>query len=126
MARQRAELVNVVERAVLLSPGSEIRLTDLPTAISSQAPATAAFQPLGSPLTCEAPPSWLGKPLHDARQRAVDDFESRYLSHLLQETGGRICETARRAGINERSLYELMRRHHLHKEDFRPGRPGGA
>jgi DNA-binding NtrC family response regulator len=39
--------------------------------------------------------------------------------------GRRVRETAQRAGIGERSLYELMRRHHLNKEDFRPGRPGG-
>jgi DNA-binding NtrC family response regulator len=117
--------LNRAERAVLLSPGPEIGLADLPPAISSQAPAAAAFQPFGSPPPCEAPPPWLDKPLHDARQQVVDDFESRYLSHLLRETGGRICETAQRAGIGERSLYELMRRHHLNKEDFRPRRPGG-
>lgn len=117
------ELINVVERAVLLSPGPEIRLIDLAKTISSQAVATAVSQPPGSPPSGEAQPPWLGRPLHDARQQVVDDFESRYLSALLRETGGRISETARRAGINERSLFELMRRHRLRKEDFRPRQP---
>ncbi len=113
------ELINVVERAVLLSPGPEIRLADLPRAISSLDPGASASHPPGPPLPGEALSPWVGEPLLDAREQVVGEFESRYLSHLLRETGGRIHETARRAGINERSLYELMRRHGLRKEHFR-------
>jgi len=38
---------------------------------------------------------------------------------LLRQTAGRVGETARRAGIDPRSLYTKMRRHGLRKEDFR-------
>ncbi len=117
------ELINVVERAVLLSPGPEIRLVDLPRAIASQAPAAAAADPLAVAQPGAAPPVWLDKPLRQARRDVVTAFESAYLTHLLRETRGQITETARRAGINERSLYELMRRHGLRKEDFRARRP---
>lgn len=55
---------------------------------------------------------------------AVTEFERTYLSRLLRETGGRVGETARRAGVSERSLYELMRGAGLDKADFR-GTPNG-
>jgi DNA-binding NtrC family response regulator len=38
---------------------------------------------------------------------------------LLRATGGRIGEAAKRAGIQERSLYEKMKQFGLRKEDFR-------
>ena len=55
----------------------------------------------------------------EAKQRVVAAFERRYLTDLLEATGGRIGETAQRARINERSLYALMRKHGLKKERFR-------
>ena len=119
------ELINVVERAVLLAPGPEVGLADLPSAISSRAAAGAAASgPLAPPPPGEARPPWLGRPLQDARRQVLDDFESRYLTHLLNEAGGRISTAARSAGINERSLYELMRRHGVRKEEFRTRRAG--
>jgi DNA-binding NtrC family response regulator len=54
----------------------------------------------------------------------VASFERRYLSHLLRETGGAIGETAARAGINPKTLYEKMKTHDLRKEDFRRGATG--
>ena len=35
-------------------------------------------------------------------------------------------ETARMAGVTERTLYALMRRHGLRKEDYRSGSQEGA
>jgi DNA-binding NtrC family response regulator len=40
----------------------------------------------------------------------------------MQETGGKIGETARRAGMEPRSLFDKLKRHGLRKEQFRPGR----
>ena len=114
------ELINVVERAVLLSPGPEVGLVDLPRAISSMAPDS------GGGATGAVPtPTWRGKRLTEARHEVVGAFERAYLTDVLRATGGRIGESARRAGLSERSLYELMQRHGLRKEDFRP-RPGAA
>ena len=50
---------------------------------------------------------------------AVRKAETAYLSLLLEETRGRIGETAKRAGILPRSLFEKMRRYGLKKEDYR-------
>ncbi len=119
------ELINVVERAVLLSPGPEIRLIDLPRAISSQAPVALRFDAPEDSGTTGAPPPWAAKPLHEAKRDVVIEFERAYLAHLLRESGGRMGATARRAGINVRSLYDLMQRHGLRKEDFKPARLRG-
>ncbi len=45
--------------------------------------------------------------------------ERRYVTEILRATRGRIGETAKRAGLNERALYALMKRHGLKKEDFK-------
>jgi len=65
------------------------------------------------------PDNWLQKPLGEVRGVVLTNFERAYLAGLLRETRGRIGETARRAGIQPRSLYEKMQRYGLRKEDFR-------
>jgi two-component system response regulator AtoC len=115
------ELINVVERAVLLSAGTSIGMSDLPRAISRSVEDGAGMREPD-----ETDPSgaidWLGRPMRDARRQVTGLFERRYLEHVLRASGERIGEAARRAGINERSLYDLMKRNRLRKEDFRPGR----
>ncbi len=117
------ELINVVERAVLLCSGSEIGIADLPSRITGERPPAEGDAPqAGMPVRdVEA---LAGRPLRDARREVVDAFERAYLETLLRRTGGRIGETAALAGITPRSLYELMQRHGLRKEAFRP--PGPA
>jgi len=102
------ELRNVLERAVLLSPGPEIE--------------AAAVRDLGAPARPSSPaadeaPHQL--PWREAKERALGEFERRYLDGLLRETRGRIGETAKRAGLAPRSIRSKMRRHRLRKEDYR-------
>jgi DNA-binding NtrC family response regulator len=112
------ELINVVERAVLLTSHAEIKPSDLPRAIAGgMAP--------GVPLPGAATPaagiagSWSGRTLREAREAVSLAFEKAYLSEVLAATGGRVGEAAARAGVNTRTLYALMRRTGLRKEDFR-------
>ena len=114
------ELINVMERAVLLCPGEEIALSDLPEAIAGPAGAGRAIP--GSVLTNSdgpLPEEWLDRPLREVRHEFAVAFERRYLAGLLARTGGRIAETARRAGISPRALFERMKQHGLRKEDFK-------
>jgi DNA-binding NtrC family response regulator len=113
------ELINVVERAVLLTSHAEITPDDLPRAIAlgtndqRSTPADTALPLPGLPA------SWAGRSLHEARDTVSLAFERAYLTEVLAATGGRIGDAARMAGVNERSLYSLMRRTGLRKEDFR-------
>ena len=43
------------------------------------------------------------------------------LGALLAATRGRIGDAARRAGLSERSLYNMMQRYAIRKESFRRG-----
>ncbi len=114
------ELMNAIERAVLLCESRELTLSDLPAAIGGPPPMviTAQHEAAGM-LGPSLPPEWLKQPLREIRQRVIDSVEKAYLTELLKDTRGRIGETARRAGLQPRSLFEKMRRYSLRKEDYK-------
>ncbi|HEX6985039.1 MAG TPA: response regulator [Planctomycetaceae bacterium] len=62
-------------------------------------------------------------PLLTMREKAVRQLERDYLVRVLTEERGHLGATARRAGVNAKTLYEKMRAYGLRKEDFR--RRGG-
>jgi two-component system response regulator AtoC len=114
------ELVNVLERAMLLSPDRDIRVEILPRSVrESSRPEGAGSAENGRGDLDLQDPKWLGIPLPRARREVVNFFERSYLAKLLESASGSIGEAARRAGIHERTLYELMRRHGLKKETFK-------
>jgi DNA-binding NtrC family response regulator len=117
------ELINVIERAVLLCDGDTIRVADLPDGIADPRTAagiTANKRALSFEVgSTSFPMQWLEKPIREVRQAVVFDVEKTYLSRLLELTSGHVGETARRAGIEPRSLFDKMRRYGLRKEDFR-------
>jgi DNA-binding NtrC family response regulator len=103
------ELMNVLERAVLLSTSQNISVDSLPF----------ATKPTAANFTGQFAASITQEPIIQARDRVVAEFETHYLSSLLTETHGRISLAAHRARLNPRSLYEKLRRYGLRKEDFR-------
>ncbi|GMV06509.1 MAG: hypothetical protein AMXMBFR53_27850 [Gemmatimonadota bacterium] len=113
------ELINVLERAVLLSSGPRVTLADLPRSISG---AWTGGDVADAGPDAAVAGDLLDLPIREARRVAVARFERAYLARILEESGGRIGETARRAGITERSLYDLMRRADLDKADFKAPR----
>ncbi len=114
------ELNNVLERALLLCDDTQIHPDDLPESIAATvAPLPGAVPPPDSAQGVRLPAQWLAKPLREMREGFLADLEQQYFSGLLRATGGRVGETARRAGIQERSLYEKMKKFGLRKEDFR-------
>ncbi|WP_224366672.1 sigma 54-interacting transcriptional regulator [Hyalangium versicolor] len=52
-------------------------------------------------------------PFTEARRQALDDFERRYLSTLLERHGSHLSQAAAAAGIDRVYLYRLLRRHGL-------------
>ena len=111
------ELINVIERAVLLCEGELITLEELPETVSgvilSQTDLSLQTSSLG--LVGD----WQHQQLAEAREAVLARFESAYLAHLLEETHGQIGETAERAGIDPRTLYNKMKLYGLQKESFR-------
>ena len=111
------ELINVLERAVLLCGGDVIDVADLPEDVGGdgRAPTTQG----GAEAERLLADGWQDRPLKEIRNEAVAGIEKLYLTRLLSETGGRVGETAQRAGIEPRSLFNKMKRYGLRKEDFR-------
>ncbi|MGE0191102.1 MAG: sigma-54 interaction domain-containing protein [Planctomycetota bacterium] len=110
------ELVNVVERAVLLSSGPVVHAADLPDDIVRAAlPGT----PLQGPAAVlrHAPAGDI--PFAKARRTVLEQFERDYLVALLERSGGRVGEASLRSGLPPRTLYDLLRRHGLRGEDYR-------
>jgi len=73
---------------------------------------------LGGPVPLAAPGPVVGAvdgriPYAEARQRALDEFERRYLEDLLRRHDGKVASAARAAGVNRAYLYRLLQRHGL-------------
>ncbi|MBL6720361.1 MAG: hypothetical protein ISQ08_03025 [Planctomycetes bacterium] len=120
------QLVNAVERALVLCAGREIGVEDLPDSISRLQGDGEAVERRGQARIEEEGKDRNGvaglRPLREEREELLQSFERDYLARLLRSTGGRVGQAALRAGITPRSLYDKLRRHGLRKEQFRPGR----
>jgi two-component system response regulator AtoC len=111
------ELINVIERAMLLCRGRRVTLEDLPqlTPAASRRVQGASADPesLVLPRAIEA------RPFQQAKREVVEQFETAYFRRVLERTGGRVGESAKLAGVAERTLFEKMKHLGLRKEDFR-------
>ena len=116
------ELINVIERAMLLCSTDTITLADLPESISGTASTFAReSHSMLDMLTqgTEDSMSFLEQPWRTVRRKFLDRLEREYLKQLLESTKGHIGRTAKRADMRPRSLFDKMKKHGLHKEDFR-------
>ncbi|MCS6925091.1 MAG: sigma-54 dependent transcriptional regulator [Candidatus Binatia bacterium] len=96
------ELQNVLERAIVLTPGRTIEEFDLPQGC---APASVRVGLQNGPPTL---------PLREW----LDEQEKLYLMQQLEACGGRIGLTASRSGVDVKTLYRKMRQHGLDKKTF--------
>jgi two-component system response regulator AtoC len=110
------ELVNIIERAMLLCEGEVISCDDLPKSITEP---EAIPQNMSEHQRGALPKNMLDKPLKEAREILLENFERDYLTSLLLATNGKVGEVAKMAGINSRSLFDKMKRYGLNKKDFR-------
>ncbi|MCF8036082.1 MAG: sigma-54 dependent transcriptional regulator [Desulfobacteraceae bacterium] len=94
------ELENMVERAVILSPGEYITEKDLPLNISrtdKQAPQDAAPENAGM----------------DDAGSSLDEIEKSAIVRSLEKAGGNKSEAARLLGITRRTLYNKLEKYGL-------------
>jgi len=98
------ELMNVVERAVSLTEFNQITPLDLPLGILESVKGTVHPNE----------PSFRA-----AKRRLIEEFEPRYLSQMLSESGGNVSEAARRSGMKRSAFQRLMARYNLQTVEFR-------
>jgi transcriptional regulator with GAF, ATPase, and Fis domain len=101
------ELENLMERAYILETSQDLTPENFPAELF-EFDNPAAFLPIDT-----------YKPLAEARQIAVEDFERQYLKELFSRTKGRVNLAASEAGISTRQLNKLMAKHGIRKEAFK-------
>lgn len=100
------ELQNVIEHvAVLAEPDQLIGPGDIPLYDDPEIP------------TPRATSTTLDGPFHEVKDRVVGDFERDYLVRLVARAGGNMSKAARQASIDRTTLYRLMEKHGLQRED---------
>jgi DNA-binding NtrC family response regulator len=93
------ELYNLLQRAVVFSPGTQIglaQIADLPAAVPSPKPANADFR--------------------EARARAVADFERTFIEDMLRRAAGNVTRAAHLAGKDRRVFGRLMKRYSIQRD----------
>ena len=95
------ELEHVVERAVLFSEQTEIREIDI-------------MLPQQKAPACKAS-------LKEAKDNVINEFERDYIEKLLIAYQGNITKAAQGAQKNRRAFWQLIRKHHIDVQTFKPG-----
>ncbi len=100
------ELQNVVERGVSITSSRYIRPSDLPETLlpaRSSPEEESSFQ----------------LPLKEAKASLLEEFERKYILHLLETYRGNVSQSAESAGIERRSLHRLMLKYGIDADSFR-------
>jgi len=107
------ELRNLIERAVILSPGEEIGAEHFPLG----AAAGALTQPHGNGSAGHANLAWIEAlpPSFDLRD-LLSTVEKTLIERTLQSTGGAQAEAARRLGLSRSDLSYKLLKYQLRKE----------
>lgn len=101
------ELENLIERAYILEGSSLLTPESFPGELFGD-DIPAAVLSMDSHL-----------PLTKARQKAVEEFERRYLKDLIARNKGKIKKSAEDAGITTRQLHKLMSKYGIRKEEYK-------
>jgi DNA-binding NtrC family response regulator len=103
------ELQNLIEHVtVVAEPGRPIHPDDIPV-----------YDEAGDPGSGDAvvPAGIYSESFHAAKEQLVAHFEREYLSRLGARAAGNMSRAARLAGIDRTTLYRLMEKHQMRRED---------
>ncbi len=109
------ELMNVIERAILLCKSDTISTDDLPGTFQTKMPPSFDL-PMFNTLEVD---TWKGKTLAQVKELVLHQVEKKYLEMILEQTRGRVGEAAGIAGIHPRGLYGKMKKLGLDKAVFK-------
>ncbi|WP_420125997.1 sigma-54-dependent transcriptional regulator [Longimicrobium sp.] len=107
------ELRNATERAAVMAEGEQIEPRDLPAQLAES---RAPVGPVDAALA--------NLPFAEARDRALDAWERRFLAAALERHGGNVSATARALDLHRQSLQKRLRALDLTREA--PGEGPGA
>jgi len=102
------ELQNVIEHvAVLVDPDRVIEPSDIPIYDDAGEPEVEAAMALAMP----------DEAYHVAKDRITAQFEKDYLNRLIARAGGNMSKAARLAKVDRTTLYRLMEKHSILREE---------
>jgi DNA-binding NtrC family response regulator len=108
------ELENSIQHA-MVSTRAEL-ITSFPelrhVALGTQAAPTAIFTEEPTILVDAGE----GNDYHTIKQTLLEQFERKYLAHLLEKHGGVIAEAARESGLNYKTFYLKVEKYQLTKK----------
>jgi DNA-binding NtrC family response regulator len=93
------QLVNILERAVVLAAGPVLRKEDLPNELELPSGFTDTFLD-----------DLMHLPFKQAKEKIVTSFMKEYLTRRLNDNNGNISHTAAELGIRRQSLQTMLRR----------------
>ncbi|MGI8996449.1 MAG: sigma-54-dependent transcriptional regulator [Pyrinomonadaceae bacterium] len=100
------ELRNTIERALILAEGDELTARDLPPEITGQPAAQSQATTTSAPENGE---SNLSVPFTADLRTDRREFERRYITRCLEETGGNVTRAAAMLGMHRQSLQHKLR-----------------
>jgi transcriptional regulator with PAS, ATPase and Fis domain len=107
------ELQNVMEHVtVLAEPGRPILPDEIPL---YEEEALGGVEGSG-----ELPRGIFSEPFHNAKDQLIAHFEREYIARLSARAAGNMSKAARMAGIDRTTLYRLMEKHGLRREEGAP------
>ncbi len=101
------ELVNIIERSILLERGPSLLSVDLPNRMRRKSEG-AGLLDFNEEL-----------PLEEVREQAIDIVEKEYMKRILRKYQGSIKRVAEHAALTTRSIHGKMKKFDLRKEEFK-------
>ena len=109
------ELQNIIEHTVVVAdPGASLMGSDFP--VYDEAPDAPGSDVAEAPTTFGG--SYMNDAYHVAKDKLVAHFEKDYLTRLVSRAGGNMSRAARLAGIDRTTLYRLMEKHELRRDEY--------
>ena len=99
------ELENIMQRAVILTEGHTIEVQHLPSSVTGN----------GVTLVHKARPSTF----RAAKQNAMEEFESEYITDCLKATKGNISRASHAAGIDVKNFHVKMKKYNIDPHAFK-------
>jgi two-component system, NtrC family, response regulator HydG len=95
------ELKNIITRLCIMCPEDVIQVSDLPDNITKSSGEGVNFE-------------WLSKlKFKDAKEKWLEDFEIKYIEHILKRYSGNLSESARNSGVNRKTFQRLIAKHNI-------------
>ena len=100
------ELANTLKKAIVLTPSSHIAVAGMDW----------KTDPVSTGLDEDCPNEL---PYRDAKNKVLEKFNSRYVSRILEKTGGNVTQAARLCGLERQSLQHIMKKCGIRSDQFR-------